>query len=273
MVTKTKPEGPASPAEGVERAELRAVLPGTHGLECVFYEYIAHRTARLRRRAYVTFVVEGGEFRPSALLGVSEHSPRRECQGYQMAGALLGGEQAYGKGTALTVSFVCYSPEGSGAADEAVGEIRDALEKLREVSTWPDGKRSWFGIRHGNAWVKVAAHGAPAYRPPGLPYRAGPPKPGEGISLATQVRGHLERLGMLEDFDRMMAERKTSAPPPDAPAETNPDPYGTLPMETPWEKEQRESKAKAERLERQIQRQEARLREHGTGYGAGMAWT
>lgn len=194
---------------GVERAELVATLPAPHGLECIVYEYIAHRTAHLRERVYVTFVVGDGEFRPANILGsAAEHAPRQECLGYLMARGLLEGEHAYGKGGPLEVSFVCYSLPGSGAAQEAVSEIRDAIETLGEVATWPDGKRSWFGIRHGAAWSKLSLCGG-AYRPPAgtLPYRAGPPAPPAGPSLNTSVRDHLERWGLAENYDEMMGRK------------------------------------------------------------------
>lgn len=167
-------------AEGVERAEVRATLPGEHGLECIFYEYIAARTVHLRKEVYVAWVVEGGEFRPGEFVGLAlEHSPRAELQKYQMARGLLGGESAYGMGRTTRVTFVCYAPKGSGAAAKAIEAISDALKKLETVATWPEGKRSWFGMRHGRAWVKAASAGGSAYRPPAdaLPSRSGPPKP------------------------------------------------------------------------------------------------
>lgn len=199
------------PRRAVERAELRAVLPGEHGLECTLYEYVAHTTVHLRKKVYVALVVEDGEFRPGKPY---EHTPRAELQSYQLAHGLLGGETPYGEGRRLEVTFVCYSPEGSGAAEEAVEAIRGALRKLREVVTWPDRKRSWFGMRHGAAWTKRAKQEGldRAYRPPlgALPYRSGPPKPPGGVAEAG-FRGRLERWGLLEDWDRRRAERKTRA--------------------------------------------------------------
>ncbi len=196
--------GKAAP---VEREEFTATLPGKIGLECVFSEYIAHRTVHLREQLYVTFVVEGGEFRPAAF----EHSPRWELMRYQLANAFQRGEQAYGQGRPLEVSFVCYSPEGSGAAAEAVREIGEALTKLREVAEWPERKRSWFGIRHGATWTKEVRREAsvPSYRPPegALPYRDGPPV-AENLEIRDAVRGHLERWGLLEDWEKMQEERE-----------------------------------------------------------------
>lgn len=169
-----------APKEGYERAELAATLPGNRGFECIFYQYIASRTARLRERAYITVVAEGEEFRPPAS---PEHFPNWEFLAYQLeAGRLAGtGEEAFGKGLRLEVTFVCYSPPGSGAAEEAVAEIRDALEKLCEVATWPDNKRSWFATRHGFGMAaSVIGDGAmPSYRPPEgvLSRRRHAPKP------------------------------------------------------------------------------------------------
>jgi len=194
----------------VERAELKATLPGTLGLECTLYEYIAYRTVKLCEQVYITFVVEDGEFRPAAFW---EHAPRSELQRYQLATAFQGREMAYGHGRTLEVSFVCYSPKGSVAAGEAVREIGGVLEKLREVAEWPERKRSWFGLRHGVGQAQEAIKGASGfpYRPPedALPYREGPPvagKPDTGSTIQEVVRGHLKRWGMAEDWDRMRAE-------------------------------------------------------------------
>lgn len=159
--------GSRGPKEGYERAELTATLPGKNGFECIFYQHLALRTSRLRRQAYITVVAEGEEFRPA---NITEHFPTAELTAYQMAASRIAGtwDEAFGKGRRLEVTFVCYSPAGSGAAREALGEIGDGLEKLREVATWPEGKRSMFGVRHGvgrvAAMVGDVAH-AP-YRPP-----------------------------------------------------------------------------------------------------------
>jgi len=211
-----------APKEGYERAALAATLPGDRGFECIFYQYIASRTARLRERVYVTVIAEGEEFRPS---GLAEHFPNGEFLAYQLeAGRLAGtGEEAFGKGRRLGVTFVCYSPPGSGAAEEAASEIRAALEKLREVTTWPDNKRSWFATRHGFGMASSVVGGGatPPYRPPEgvLPRRpaapvppkpapAGPPKKGFSERVEEARGAVLERWGMLEDWDRMQAERE-----------------------------------------------------------------
>ncbi len=62
----------SAPAFGWERSELRAVLPGKHGLDCVFVQVLAYRTCHLREKVYITVEVEGEEFRP---LEAIEHSP------------------------------------------------------------------------------------------------------------------------------------------------------------------------------------------------------
>ncbi len=115
---------------GWEREELRAVLPGKHGLECIFYQYLHYKTMHLRREVYVTFATEGVEFRPAAF----EHIPHAELIRYQVKNVFTGEEQSYGKGRSLEVVFACYCPEGSGAADLAVRAIRQALEELRDVA-------------------------------------------------------------------------------------------------------------------------------------------
>lgn len=79
---------------GWERREHRAVLPGKHGLECIFYQYLHYKTLHLRREVYVTFATEGVEFRPAA----NEHIPHGELIRYQMENVLAVGEQSTGKG-------------------------------------------------------------------------------------------------------------------------------------------------------------------------------
>ena len=178
--------GENAPKGGYERAELTATLPGEHGFECIFYGHLANRTARLRRAVYVTVVARGEEFRPA---GFAEHFPNTELAGYQMAGGV---EEAFGKGSALKVRFVCYSPPGSGAAEEAASEIRAGLEKLREVATWPEGKRSWFGLRHGLGAVGTSFADGPEgpYRPPSgvLSHRPEAPAPGPRKGNAPPAR-------------------------------------------------------------------------------------
>ncbi len=213
-------EAPPAPKERYERAEIAATLPGCNGLECTVYQYFAAATMRLRERVYVTVSAEGEEFRPE---GPVEHFPHGELFRYQMeAGRAAGaGEEAFGKGRELVATFTCYAPPRSGAAEEAVSEIRGALEKLREVASWPDGKRSWFALRRGlgGATAALAEGLGPAYRPPKgvLAYRPHAPKPGpraENVpkppprpSFSETVRGHLERWGVAEEWDRMQAER------------------------------------------------------------------
>jgi hypothetical protein len=147
---------------GWERAEHRAALPGTHGLECIFYQYLYYKTLHLRREVYITFTTEGVEFRPEAF----EHIPCAELISYQMRNVFTG-EEAYGQGRPLEVVFACYCPEGSGAADLAVRAIREALEQLRGVARMPESERSKFGFRYGmkNALRKMREQVA-CYRPP-----------------------------------------------------------------------------------------------------------
>jgi len=89
-----------------------------------------------------------------------------------------------------------------------------ALPKLREVVTWPERKRSWFGLRYGVGTAREAMKGEVGfpYRPPegALPYRDGPPvaKSDTRSMIGDEVRGHLERWGMAEDWDRMQQERE-----------------------------------------------------------------
>lgn len=209
---------PASGATGYERAELRAVLPGKHGLECIFYQYLHYKTLHLRREVYITFATEGVEFRPAS----NEHTPHGELLRYQMkAGMLAGtGEESYGRGRPLEVVFACYCEAGSGAADGAVRAIRDALEELRDVARLPDGERSKFGFRHGmkSALVKMREQVA-CYRPPAdaLPYRAGPPEPARRsedpsaprvASFGELVNGLLEAWGHGDLADERRAERR-----------------------------------------------------------------
>ncbi len=96
-MTQTKPAGLGA----CERAEHRAVLPGEHGLECIYYQFLCYKTLHLRREVYVTFATEGVEFRPAA----NEHLPHGELIRYQMKNMFAGGEQPYGKGRSLEVIF------------------------------------------------------------------------------------------------------------------------------------------------------------------------
>ncbi len=75
---------------GWERAEHRAVLPGKHGLECIFYQYLYYKTLHLRREVYITFTTEGVEFRPAAF----EHIPHAELIRHQVKNVFAGGEAA-----------------------------------------------------------------------------------------------------------------------------------------------------------------------------------
>jgi hypothetical protein len=47
---------------GLERAVLRAALPGVVGLECTFYNLLNNRTKHLRRRLYVAVAADVSEF-------------------------------------------------------------------------------------------------------------------------------------------------------------------------------------------------------------------
>ena len=194
-----------APKGGYEREELRATVPGENGLECTFYQYIARRTAHLRDRLYVTVVAEGEEFRPSYFW---EHFPNAELLAYQTeAGRLHGtGERAFGKGRRLKATFVCYSPPGSGGAEEAVSEIRAALEKLQEVAEWPDGKRSMFGARHGFGLVADGKASTAPYRPPEgvLAHRPSAPVPGPRRGNVPRVRSFAE---LVDERLRKMGER------------------------------------------------------------------
>lgn len=142
---------------GWERGELRASLPGTLGLECIFYQFLAHKTCHLRGRLYVIVEAEGVRFRP----GPAEHFPVEELARHQTRAG-----EAVGAGRELEVAFICYSPEGSGAAEEAVSLMVDGLQELREICGLPDGERSKFGTRHGTAHVvKVFRNPEEPYRP------------------------------------------------------------------------------------------------------------
>lgn len=246
------------PAGGYERAELRAKLPGEHGLECIFYQYLAHRTQHLRKEVYVAYVVDGEEFRPALS---AEHTPVSELAGYQLA---AGGVEAYGKGRPLEVTFVAYSPAGSSAASEAVSSIAAALEDLRPVAQKTERERTWFAARYGLRGVGAAMGGA-AYRPPrgvlsnrpAAPTPEPPelPAPDGGFldPFREQIRGHLERWGALEDYDRMKADlfkpapRPRSAPEASAPWTPPPEPEW-LTRHREFEEQQKAMNAKYGRI-------------------------
>jgi hypothetical protein len=204
---------------GLERAVLRAAVPGVVGLECTFYNLLNNRTKHLRRRLYVAVAADGHEFRPRE---EQEHFPVTELVDYQMPDGLLGDEHAYGEGRPLEVALLCYSPAGSDAAAEAARLMGAALEELRKVSGWGERERDRFGWKHGMGHLRAMLAGkeglVPAYRPPpgALPPRGVLPKPAprpKPPTLEEVVRGNLERWGVLEDFDRMMKtnERKETA--------------------------------------------------------------
>jgi len=199
---------------GWERAEHRAVLPGKHGLECIFYQYLQYKTLHLRKEVYVTFAAEGVEFRPAT----NEHLPHAELIRYQMKNALTvgEGEQAYGKGRSLEVVFACFSPEGSGAADQAVRAIREALEDLWDVALLPDGERSRFGFRYGMKAALMKMRGPVAcYRPPAgaLPYRTGPPTAllFSGMSFSEAVDASLSSWGHKDLVDERRRKREEAS--------------------------------------------------------------
>jgi hypothetical protein len=154
-------------AEGVERAVHRAVLPGEHGLECIFYHVLTERTKPLRERVYIVVEAESRKFSPEERY---EHFPRKALIDYQFRGGGLRPVSAYGQGRTLEVTFVCYSPEGSGVAAEAVRLIAEALEELREVADKGEIQRSLFawgyGARYTMAMLGRGGVIVPAYRPP-----------------------------------------------------------------------------------------------------------
>jgi hypothetical protein len=165
-----------SRAFGWERSELRSVLPGKHGLNCVFVQVLAYRTCHLREKVYISVAAEGEEFRP---LDDREHSPYRELLAYrEIALAALGREESYGEGRELLEArFVCYSPSGSGAAEEAVREIAKVLEELQEFVGLDALARTVTAWKYAPRYLlKTVRDASPGYRPPegALPHRRDP---------------------------------------------------------------------------------------------------
>ncbi len=167
---------PTAPAFGWERSELRSVIPGKHGLNCVFYQVLAYRTCHLREKVYISLEVEGEEFRP---LGDTEHSPYEELFAYQKASiAALGRMESYGEGRELLEArFVCYSPSGSGVAEEAVRDIAGVLEELRELVGLDALAQTVTSWKYAPRYIlKTLRDASPGYRPPkgALPHRRDP---------------------------------------------------------------------------------------------------
>lgn len=195
-------------SKGVEYAEHRATIPAEVGFECTFYEGIFYRTAPLRKSLYVAVVVPDGEFRP----GFTEHFPKAELVSYMVRNGLA----AYGQGEAFDVVFRCYSPAGSGSAKEGVLIIGDALETLRDRLALSEGARSKAAMRDGLRGIREHILGGlnHPYRPPpdALGERTRVPAPRRrggsfGEVIRQQFRDELEQWGVLEDYDRMNAER------------------------------------------------------------------
>ncbi len=199
----------------VEYAELRTAIPGDLGYECTFYYGIRWRTAHLRERLYVVAEVKGHEFRPRA----GEHFPADEHLAFQ--GVMPG----IGAGGPVEVLFCCYAPPGSGGAEEGVRAIAAALEELAGRVALGHWSRSMAAgadkARYAKRVVFGGDHVPPAYRPllGVLPARRRESKPGSSIGeqVNRMFRAELERRGVLEDWDRMMASSSRPAPRPREP--------------------------------------------------------
>ena len=171
-----------------ERSELRAVLPGKHGLDCVFAQVLAYRTCHLRKKVYITVEVEGEEFRP---LENTEHSPYGELIGdLKTALAARGREESHGEGRErLEARFVCYSPSGSGAAEEAVRSIVGVVEELQEFALLDGLARSVTAWKYALRYhLKTVRDASPGYRPPSgalPPRRTQEAKPERGAKCLT----------------------------------------------------------------------------------------
>ncbi len=206
----------------VEYVELRTAIPGDLGYECTFYYGIRWRTAHLRERLYVVVEVKGHEFRPRA----GEHFPADEHLAFQ--GVMPG----IGAGGPVEVLFRCYAPPGSSGAEEGVRAIAAALEELADRVGLGHWSRSMAVALDNRRYAALVGLGSlPSYRPPpaALPARK-PPMPETvppiGAEATRQFRGHLERWGVLEDYDRMRAA--SSRPGPRPRSRQGPEPF------TPW---------------------------------------
>ncbi len=150
---------------GCERVSFRAVWEG--GLDCLFYDPASERTMHLRDSLYVVVTAGGRRFAPSDL---TEHFPRVALAKRQ---GELGGRGHGADEGVLEVGFVCFAPEGSGAAEEGRALILDALEEfggLGDLSGWSrNAVAVRYRRRHDWAMLRGALRGTVrgAYRPPG----------------------------------------------------------------------------------------------------------
>ncbi len=168
--------------ESVETAEIRAVLPGRRGLDCIFCPFLAYKTYPLREEVYIVIEVEEGEFRP---LLAAEHFPVQEPWDYQITTLFRPGvheEIACGMGRELEITFGCYSPSGSGAAEKAVRLIEEVVVELQDLEDMTAANRRAVGFMAKARYIlKKRKDGSHGYRPPRrtLAYRSGPPSPRE----------------------------------------------------------------------------------------------
>lgn len=205
----------------LEVTEIRPVIPGEHGLECIFYAFLTERTKHLFRRVYITCEAEGVEFRPRL---PTEHFPRLELIKYQARE--LFAVKACGKGrTALEVTFRCYSPAGSGAANEAAALIAASLVDLEEVAKKDERARSKFSWGCTVRYTRFlrSQDSFFAYRPPpqelpfrprvvvgSLPKEASKKPPTLSEIIEEKKREYLNRWGLLGADERLGSKCETN---------------------------------------------------------------
>jgi hypothetical protein len=208
-----------------ERVELRGIIASKQGLSCEGFYMLSNRTGHLRDRLYITVRDGDNLFLPK---DPYEHFPCSEIEGFYVKRLKVGFFRSIGAGGGEIV----FTLEGP-SADEGAEAITAALPDVEAATNLPLAPRWVASIPEKRRYLQMTSPGSPRpYRPERIPERARVPQPFTEahakkydpdrlkVSLSLfeeKKREALARWGMLEDYDRMQAEREArlakSAPP------------------------------------------------------------
>jgi hypothetical protein len=209
--------------------EIEVLVGADQGLECTGYFVLNERTKHLRESLYVAVRGDGEEYRPSRWW---EHFPILEL--HERGNSRPTAPNVGAKGR--PVAFVCYSPAGSGSAEQGAALIRLAARELGpllsghlfgRMRAMAEADRSYRKLVPVKGPLHRAHHVDPdpprgsvpeAYRPSAsvLEPRGDLPAPevrSPFYVFEAKKREYLERWGLLADYDRMRArgsERRES---------------------------------------------------------------
>lgn len=179
-----------------ECVESRVEVPTKRGFACNFYTGLSSKTAHLRDRVYIVVEVDGLRFEPYLPW---EHFPGVAIQTY-----IHSTQKIPGAGHPLVARFLCSSPEGSGAAQEAADLLAKTIIKVeRRTRDWSRWKRKTAAVREGKRY-RDSTRGKPqAYRPPVL---SRPGDKGEGVGRVFIRFGDLPEEGISRQSEKGLFE-------------------------------------------------------------------